>query len=328
MRMIVWSRGQALAVLSMILGLTMGVTALLLWSPGGKPPEEEAVAAFAAGSLFTMDETPEATGEVVEIPVYYDENTQAVEETSQIKDDNSYTVEETPSPTENRELRVEIIRATPVPPVEKSILIYHTHTWEAFAQVEEAPYEETEKWRTKDNNANVVAVGEALTAALQAMGYTVVHDTTAFEPPNLSDAYTRSLAMLEERINRGESYDLYIDLHRDAYVEGSGIAQTVNIGGEEVARLMMLIGKGTGDSFTVKPDWEANYALAERITEALNDINEDFCRRISVKTGRFNQHVASNCVLIECGNNMNTLEEVLCSVPYLAQAIQQALEET
>ena len=73
---------------------------------------------------------------------------------------------------------------------------------------------------------------------------------------------------------------------------------------------MMLIGKGTGDSFTVKPDWEANYALAERITEALNDIKEDFCRRISVKTGRFNQHVASNCVLIECGNNMNTLEEV------------------
>ena len=56
MRMIVWSRGQALAVLSMILGLTMGVTALLLWSPGGRPPEEDAVAAFAAGSLFTMDE--------------------------------------------------------------------------------------------------------------------------------------------------------------------------------------------------------------------------------------------------------------------------------
>ena len=111
-------------------------------------------------------------------------------------------------------------------------------------------------------------------------------------------------------------------------MEGSGIAQTVNIGGEEVARLMMLIGKGTGDSFTVKPDWEANYALAERITEALNEIKEDFCRRISVKTGRFNQHVASNCVLIECGNNMNTLEEVLRSVPYLAQAIQQALEET
>lgn len=85
MRMIVWSRGQALAVLSMILGLTMGVTALLLWSPDGRPPEEDAVAAFAAGSLFTMDETPEATEEVVESPVYYDENTQAVEETSQIK---------------------------------------------------------------------------------------------------------------------------------------------------------------------------------------------------------------------------------------------------
>lgn len=327
MRMIVWSKGQALAVLAMILGLTMGGTAVLLASCGSTPPEEEAVAAFAAESLFTKEEIPTPTQEVENVPEYSEEISIDVDESMNISANTADYVVETPAPTESRELRVEIIRSTPVPAAEKSILIYHTHTWEAFAQVEEAPYEETEKWRTKDNSANVVAVGEALAAALQALGYTVVHDTTAFEPPNLSDAYTRSLAMLEERINRGESYDLYIDLHRDAYVEGSGIAQTVNIGGEEVARLMMLIGKGTGDSFTVKPDWEANYALAECITDALNQCKEDFCRRISVKTGRFNQHIAPNCVLIECGNNMNTLEEVLRSVPYLAQAIQAALSE-
>ena len=93
---------------------------------------------------------------------------------------------------QNKSLRVEVIRDTPAPCVKKSILIYHTHTWEAYAQVEDAPYQETEKWRTKDNRANVVAVGEALTASLRALGFQVVHDTTAFEPPKLSDAYTRS----------------------------------------------------------------------------------------------------------------------------------------
>lgn len=327
MRMIVWSKGQALSVLSMLLGLTMGITALILASPTGQPPEEEAVAAFAAGSLFTEETTPAVSEPAEDAMEEMPETGSEVDTVMQNGAENKEYVEELVDSTDNKQLQVEIIRATPAPETGKSILIYHTHTWEAFAQVEEAPYVETEKWRTKDNGANVVAVGDALTAALQAMGYTVVHDTTAFEPPNLDDAYTRSLAMLEERIGRGERYDLYIDLHRDAYVEGSGIAQTVNIGGEEVARLMMLIGKGTGNSFTVKPDWEANYALAERITEALNDVREDFCRRISVKTGRFNQHVAPNCVLIECGNNMNTLEEVLRSVPYLAQAIQMALKD-
>ena len=323
MRMIVWSKGQALALLSMAVGLTMGATALVVGIPEREP---EAAAAFAEGNLFAVESTAEISPSVGENTEESENQWEEVENNTENQTGSPGEVEETPYATESRELRVEVLRPTPPPAKEQRILIYHTHTWEAFEQVEEAPYEETEKWRTKDNSANVVAVGDALAAALQAMGYTVVHDVTAFEPPNLSDAYTRSLAMLEERIARGESYDLYIDLHRDAYVEGSGIAQTVNIGGEKVARLMMLVGKGSGDSFTVKPDWEANYALAQRITDALNAFQEDFCRRISVKTGRFNQHVAPHCVLIECGNNKNTLEEVLRSMPYLAQAIQTALE--
>ena len=231
----------------------------------------------------------------------------------------------------DRTFRMEVIRQTPVPEMkEKRILIYHSHTWEAFTQVEEAPYIPTETWRTKDNSANVVAVGKALTAALTAMGYTVVHDETAFEPPDLTNAYNRSLIMLEEREARGERYDLYLDLHRDAFDSPTAIRQTVIIGGEEVARFMMLIGKGTGQTgagYDMKPDWEANYAIAEQLTSSLNAQCEQLCRDIKVKTGRFNQHVANACVLIECGNNHNTLEQVLRGVPYLAQAIHEYLQQ-
>ncbi len=221
-------------------------------------------------------------------------------------------------------LRVEVIRPTPQPQTNgKKILIYHTHTWEAFAQVPEAPYKETEKWRTKDNSANMIAVGDALTAALTALGFQVEHDTTAFEPPDLSTSYTRSLRMLETRLERGEQYDLYIDLHRDAFASSKAIQKTVNIGGVEIARFMVLVGKGT--TYDVKPDWEANYAYAERITESMNLQCEGLCRDVKVKTGRFNQHIAPCCVLIECGSNFNTLEEVLCGIPYLASAIQDAV---
>lgn len=97
---------------------------------------------------------------------------------------------ETAAPTENPAPTATLSPAfemTDHPPAAQqhhgAILIYHTHTWEAYRQTDER-YQETEKWRTKDERYNVVAVGEALTRALTALGYTVVHDTTAFEPPN------------------------------------------------------------------------------------------------------------------------------------------------
>lgn len=239
---------------------------------------------------------------------------------------------DTPSPapaTADAMLRVEVIRETAEPPTwaGKRVLIYHTHTWEAYEQVADDPYRETEKWRTKDNAHNVVAVGDALAASLNALGLTVVHDTTAFEPPNLDDAYDRSLAMLQERTAAGERYDLYIDLHRDALSTASTIRRTVNIGGEEVARFMVLVGKGTTGGYAERPDWEANHQMAGRITSSLNGQCDGLARDVKIKTGRFNQHVADCCVLIECGVNINTLRQVLNGVPYLAQAIADALCE-
>lgn len=226
--------------------------------------------------------------------------------------------------------RVEVIRmpaASPMP--ERRILIYHSHTWEAYTQVDDAPYVPTEAWRTKDSGANMIAVGRALASSLTAMGYTVVHDETAFEPPDLANAYQRSLTMLETRLARGERYDLYIDLHRDAFADANAIRRTVQIGGEDVARFMVLVGKGTGvtgSAYDVRPDWEANLAIAKKITAALNSQCDQLCRDVKIKTGRFNQHVAPCCVLIECGSNHNTLEEVLRGVPYLAQAIHQSFQ--
>lgn len=223
---------------------------------------------------------------------------------------------------------VEIIRETSTPSYAgKTVLIYHTHTYEAYEQVEEDLYAQTEKWRTTDSDHNVIAVGAALAASLRALGLNVEHDTTAFEPPDLERAYDRSLAMLEKRCQQGESYDLYIDLHRDAVASSSAISRTVNIGGEEVARLMVLVGKGTTGGYEEKPNWEANLSIANAITEDLNRQCSNLARDVKIKTGRFNQHIADCCILIECGMNYNTLEEVLAGVPYLAHAVAVALSE-
>lgn len=206
----------------------------------------------------------------------------------------------------------------------RRVLIYHTHTYEAFEQTEDDRYEETEKWRTADSAHNMIRVGEELAALLRSLGLEVTHDTTAFETPVLSTAYTRSLAMLEKRKAAGEVYDLYIDLHRDAYVASYGGANTVSIGGADVAKLMLLVGKGegvTGQGYDVKPEWQSNLAIAQAITDDLNAQAAGICREVCLKSGRFNQHIAPACLLVEAGNNRNTLAQVLAAMPYLADAI-------
>lgn len=206
----------------------------------------------------------------------------------------------------------------------KRILIYHTHTYEAYKPTAENQYESTQEWRTKDERYNVVRVGEELTRLLTAAGFVVVHDTTAYEPPKFDTAYARSLKMLEDSMARGEKFDLYIDLHRNAYSDSMANHNVVTVGDQKIARLMMLIGKGTA-GFDVKPEWEKNLAIAQAVTDALNEQIPDICKPVSVKSSRYNQHVAPCCILIEAGNNGNTLEEVLASTPYLADAIRTAL---
>ena len=234
---------------------------------------------------------------------------------------------DTPAPPEDADFVIRLLGAETETP-RKRVLIYHTHTYEAYEQTQDDPYEETEKWRTADSAHNVVRVGEELAALLRSLGVEVVHDVTAFEPPNLSSAYTRSLEMLEKRQAAGERYDLYIDLHRDAYAESQTGPNTVNAGGVEAAKLMLLIGKGEGqtsEGFDQRPDWEANLVIAQDVTDDLNAQVDGLCRDVCVKSGRFNQHVAVGCVLVEAGNNRNTLEEVLAAMPYLADAIVQVL---
>ena len=227
-----------------------------------------------------------------------------------------------------RELTIEVLSpgADESEPDESGprVLIYHTHTWEAYEMTEDAQYAPTETWRTMDDRYNMICVGKRLAQELTARGFTVVHDTTAFEPPNLSSAYVRSLAMLEERLSQGEHYDYILDIHRDAYSGLYNGANAVERDGEQLAYVMLLIGKGTGSTgsgFDARPDWPTNLALAEEITQEMNDLVPGITREVKIKSGRFNQHVSPGAVLIEVGNNRNTLEEALASCPVIAESL-------
>ena len=201
----------------------------------------------------------------------------------------------------------------------KRVLIYPTHTHEAYQMTDQEAYTPLENWRTDDSGHNIVRVGDELTAELEKRGFEVVHDDTDFEQDDLSTSYSRSLEALLQRGD--EDYDLIIDLHRDAYVEGAQL--TCSYAGRKSANLMVLIGKG--DSFQEKPHFQENYALACALTEKINGLCPGLGREVMVKTGRYNQHFSDHSLLIEVGSNGNTLEEALSSMPILADAIEEVL---
>ena len=75
----------------------------------------------------------------------------------------------TPAPPEEAGFVIRLLGAETETP-RKRVLIYHTHTYEAYEQTQDDPYEETEKWRTADSAHNVVRVGEELAALLRGPG--------------------------------------------------------------------------------------------------------------------------------------------------------------
>ena len=223
-------------------------------------------------------------------------------------------------------LKIEIIADAPsTTPLQDAptVLIYHTHTHEAYSQDSEDPYEAIETWRTVDEEHSVVRVGTALADALTALGYKVTHDTTDHEQDALSSAYERSLVTLQ---NYPERFDLRIDLHRDAYVEGL-VEHFTGPDGGKYAQLMLLVGRGDDYSDADRPPYEKNLAFAQRLTNAVNERVPGLCRNVTVKKGRYNQHVDARCILVEVGHNLNTLREALASVPALAQSIDAVLRE-
>ena len=229
-------------------------------------------------------------------------------------------------------VEVEIVRPEAAQPeaARKRVLIYHSHTCEAYEPDYEGQYTPTERWRTRDTRYSVVRLGAALAAILRVeYGMEVVHDDTNFEIPSMNNAYARSLEALENYFARGETFDLYIDLHRDAYIDGLFSENTVSADGRDAARLMILIGTGEGKwngrRFAQKPDWEQNLSLANAITDSINARCPGLCRKPSVKTGRYNQHVSPAALLVEVGNNRNSLYEALAAVPDFAAALAELL---
>ena len=111
---------------------------------------------------------------------------------------------------------------------EPQILIYHTHSQEAFADSTPG-----------DVNTGIVGVGEYLTQILtEQYGYRVLHHTGQYDVETRDNAYSRALPAVEQILAENPSIQVVIDLHRDEIAEGTRLV--TDIQGRPTARFMFF----------------------------------------------------------------------------------------
>lgn len=211
------------------------------------------------------------------------------------------------------------------------ILIYHTHSREAFKQNPRNRYVAVEAYRSNELEFTVVRVGEILANYLRERGISVLHDATEHEQGDFSTAYVRSLETIKNRKKDYPTLEIFLDIHRNAYLPGvrDPDDEVVIINGQRVARIFAVIGTGEGfvGGFEERPDWRENYRFALKITQQLNNIHPELAKNIHIMRGRYNQHISTNALLLEVGSNLTTLEEAERATYYLASVLCQIISQ-
>ena len=203
------------------------------------------------------------------------------------------------------------------------ILIYHTHSQEAFADSREGEVEDT-----------IVGMGEVLAEHLRAYGYNVIHDTGVYDlidgVLDRSAAYDYARESVEQILAENPTIEVIVDLHRDG-VEGTKFV--TEIGGKPASMIMFFNGISR-NSQEQSLSWLPNENLSENLAFSLQlellarEQYPGFTRNIYLKAERFNLHLRPRSLLVEAGTQLNTVEEEKNAMEPLAHLLHQVLSGT
>ena len=199
------------------------------------------------------------------------------------------------------------------------ILIYHTHSQEAFA--DSVP---------GDVNTGIVGVGECLTKILtEQYGYRVRHNTGQYDVETRDNAYSRALPAVEQILAENPSIQVIIDLHRDEVAEETKLV--TDIQGRPTARFMFFNGlsrtRKTGDiDYLANENQEANLAFSFQMQLKAAEYYPGLTRRIYLKGYRYNMHLRPRTLLVELGAQNNTVEEAINACDPLAHILDMVLK--
>ena len=204
----------------------------------------------------------------------------------------------------------------------KQILIYHTHAAsESFSDSRSGKVEDS-----------VIGVGEELAKELEKNGYGTIHDTTKYDwmdgKIDRSKAYNVSLEGVQKQLEKNPDIQVIIDLHRDSV--GKNKHTYTMIDGKRTAIAMFFNGMSRNRSgeiaYLTNPNREANLAFSLQLKCHAMELFDGFTKPIYLKGYRYNLHLKERALLIELGNENNTVEEAMNAAAPLAKVIADVLK--
>lgn len=194
------------------------------------------------------------------------------------------------------------------------VIIYHTHSTESYM-----PYDES-NYHREEEEGTIRDVGNVLEKELKKKGINVIHDKTLHDRPSYNESYNRSLETIQTLTKKYPTAKYVIDLHRDAAAASATEGKYIEIDGKRVAKFSMVVGK-QNDNYTEL------YAFAKKISEKSEKLYKGYGGAIIEQNYKYNEFVSDRALLLEIGNNKNTIEETrLCAV-YFAEVLAEIIKE-
>ena len=197
------------------------------------------------------------------------------------------------------------------------VYIYNTHQLESYSANNFEEYNIT---------PNVMMASYLLKEKLNKLGTSTIVETsniTDFLSINgwsYASSYKASRFYMLDAINKYDNLDLLIDLHRDAVKHDSS---TTEINGKKYAKVLFVVGLDYDN-------YGDNLALANNLNNKIKEKYPSLSRGVITKSGEgvngiYNQDVANHVILLECGGNENTIEEVMNTIEVLSIIIHEYL---
>lgn len=198
------------------------------------------------------------------------------------------------------------------------ILIYHTHSQEAFA--DSVP---------GDDSTTIMGAGEVLAQILrERYGYNVIHHLGKYDVESRDYAYSNAAPALEKVLEENPDIEVIIDLHRDDMPKERHLVTEIQ--GRPTAQFMFFNGLSrtnkTGDiGYLENPNIGENLAFSFRMQLAAAEYYPGLTRKIYLKGYRYNMQYRGKTLLIELGAQNNTVEEIRNACDPLAHILHLVL---
>lgn len=197
------------------------------------------------------------------------------------------------------------------------VYIYNTHQLENYSATNFEEYNIT---------PNVLMASYLLKEKLNKSGVPTIVETSdiseflSLNGWDYNSSYKASRFYAMDAINKYSSLDLVIDLHRDAIAKEKS---TVQINNKNYAKILFVVG-------LEHDNYEPNLELANTLNNMIKEKYPTLTRGVITKKGVgvdgiYNQDLSNKSILIECGGNENSIDEVMNTIEVLSNIIKEYL---